>query len=60
VVYLSLEAGDQFAVGGDQRLLRLNIGDHGALRGMKGVALLSGQAASSASPSPACYASSLL
>ena len=28
-----LEAGDQFAVGGDQRLLGFDLGDDGLLRG---------------------------
>ena len=30
---LFLEAGDQFAVGGDQRLLGFDLGDDGLLRG---------------------------
>ena len=30
---LLLEAGDQFAVGGDQRLLGFDLGDDGLLRG---------------------------
>ena len=30
---LLLEAGDQFAVGGDQRLLGFDLGDDGFLRG---------------------------
>ncbi len=32
-LYLFLEAGDPFAVGGDQRLLCFNLGDNGFLGG---------------------------